>query len=177
MPNPTCVILCSVRKDLDVNSPSLQMLRGQFKKLASIPRGTNGTYPVVDYDDMSVDGGNGGGGDASGPLIFVAGRDGLGAWDFRFHADGCASANTPAGRDCRYPSAARIELCIPMPSVDSARVALSNGKRLNYLSDVFENVLIVPFSDATDASIQANNPIDGRVLTNIQDELVFERTR
>lgn len=160
MPDYTCVIVCSGRKELEKkeNDDLRKKLNTHVSILETVERPVPGApqnkYPMVFWDENAVDGGNGGGGDANGSLIFIKGDDSVGAWDVRFHPNSCPPRGEPGGKECMFPLALRSELCLPMMSIDVARLMLAEGGTLNYLHKLFDYVALFPLSIPKEVLLQ-----------------------
>ena len=146
------VILCAGRRaETQQNADAIAKLKARFMEFAvNAVEDVNGgpVFKVVKADDTSVDGGNGGGGEGSKPLVFVAGRDQVGMWNFRYLPEGPA---TPVGNRyplAVFPEAGRIELCIPVTDISDAKALLSSDddEGLKFLSLVFKYVMLIPYS-------------------------------
>ncbi len=93
-------------------------------------------FRVRSWQARGQDGGNGGGGDASKPPIFVLGDASVGVWNFRSCPEGT--------EDVHFPAAARFELCLPFPDLETANDSLTATNK--YLTRLFVYVMLVPFA-------------------------------
>ena len=147
------VILCSGRR-ADADGNAVTRLKEEFFQFDAdhvVGGAIKREYPVLKTGTY-VDGGNSGGGDGPANLTFVAGHDLVGLWNFRY-------LGTPHPRDADrgydinvFPDAARIELCLHVDDITVAAIRLAeedqNRAGLMYLKDIFNYVLLVPYSVA-----------------------------
>lgn len=140
------VILCSGRK----STASAANVAKLIAKFAQFPltsfEDVDGTseFPVVKTGNF-VDGGNGGGGEGPDGMVFVAGQDRVGVWNFRYLP---ASPNKVGDQYnlADFPVVGRIELCIHVTDISDAASDLAADSKLRFLKDVFDYVLLIPFS-------------------------------
>ncbi len=132
------VILCSQLRSNSYpeREADLAKLTGRYGPFPTGEGLLGDGFRVRSWQARGQDGGNGGGGDASKPPIFVLGDASVGVWNFRSCPEGT--------EDVHFPAAARFELCLPFPDLETANDSLTATNK--YLTRLFVYVMLVPFA-------------------------------